>query len=184
MEVWDRSFSFHFYLFHSFKEYSQFSEMEKNTCWLNHMILKRIYIYNYYRLFSFSALSFYVFASLIYLFYSGPLWRDEIATISFADANSFNEFIDLFRYNTIPVAMPLLIKTISLFSSQWVTYKNFAFLIGISPLFFIGARMTWSHPRQSAYISLLLVLLWQNIRWITSLRAYGIGLLSLLVFLF
>jgi len=148
------------------------------------MILKRTYINNYYRLFSFAALSLYFFESFIYLFYSGPLWRDEIATISFAYANSFNEFFDLLRFNTIPIAMPFLVKTISLFSSQWVTYKNCAFLIGISSLFFIGARMAWSHPRQSAYISLLLVLLWQNIRWINSLRAYGIGLLSLLVFLF
>ena len=148
------------------------------------MIFKKNNIKNFYQLFSCVALSLYVFGSIFYLYFSGPLWRDEIATISFGSAKNFKEFIDLFRYNTIPVAMPIVVKTIGLFSAQWEAYKNIAVLIGISPVFFIGAIMIKNNPRQSAYLCLLLVLLWQNIRWLNSLRAYGIGLLSLLIFMY
>lgn len=139
---------------------------------------------SFYSWFTFFCCAVLGFGSWLYLIESGPLWRDEIATLAFTKAGSPQEILREMPYNTVPVLLPFMIQGFGLFTDSHEGFKNFAFGLGLAPILFLCLVMVKNDPRMAAVLGLLMVSCWQSLRWTASLRSYGLGLLAMFIFLF
>ena len=121
----------------------------------------------------------------IYLYWHrGGYWRDEIATINLAKSSSVSELFSSLKYNTVPLFYPLVIKILTLipnYEDEWL--KIIGMLIGIAPvllIYFFNAKYKSIDPL--IYI-LIVGFIPGLIRWEDSIRGYGLGCLTLVIFL-
>ena len=119
-------------------------------------------------------------AHVVHLFYAGPLWRDEIASLNFATKPSWSEFWAAFSLDIFPGLFFLILRGWhALVGDDDFKLRILGCLIGMAIVvaFWINARLT---RRKTPIITLLLfgfcptLLIWGD-----TLRAYGLGVLGI-----
>ena len=119
-------------------------------------------------------------AHLVHLFYAGPLWRDEIASLNFATKPSWSEFWAAFSLDIFPGLFFVLLRGWhALAGDNDFKLRILGCVIGIAIVvaFWINARLT---RRKTPIITLLLFGFSPTlIIWGDTLRAYGLGVLGI-----
>ena len=119
-------------------------------------------------------------AHLVHLFYAGPLWRDEIASLNFATKPSWSEFWAAFSLDIFPGLFFVLLRGWhALAGDDDFKLRILGCLIGMAIVvaFWINARLT---RRKTPIITLLLFGFCPTlIIWGDTLRAYGLGVLGI-----
>ncbi|MEY2499386.1 MAG: mannosyltransferase [Verrucomicrobiota bacterium] len=119
-------------------------------------------------------------AHLAHLFYAGPLWRDEIASLNFATKPSWSDFWAAFSLDIFPGLFFLLLRGWhAIVGDDDFKLRILGCLIGMALVaaFWINARLT---RRKTPIVTLLLfgfcptLLIWGD-----TLRAYGLGVLGI-----
>jgi len=119
-------------------------------------------------------------AHLVHLFYAGPLWRDEIASLNFATKPSWSEFWAAFSLDIFPGLFFVLLRGWhALVGDNDFKLRILGCVIGMAIVvtFWINARLT---RRKTPILTLLLfgfcptLLIWGD-----TLRAYGLGVLGI-----
>lgn len=117
------------------------------------------------------------------LMHAGGLWRDEAAAVNLALFPSFGEIWTHIEHESFPLLLTLLLRAwsaIGLGGSDLVL-RVFGLFIGLAVL----AALWWNAWQFSASPPLISLLLFglsgTTIRWGDSLRAYGLGVLLLLL---
>src|ERR1700720_3691211 len=115
--------------------------------------------------------------------HAGGLWRDEAAAVDLALFPSFAEIWSHLEHESFPLLLTLVLRgwsAIGLGSSD-MALRVFGMLIGVAVL----AALWWNAWQFSASPPLISMLLFglspTMIRWGDSLRAYGLGVLLLLL---
>jgi hypothetical protein len=119
-------------------------------------------------------------AHLVHLFYAGPLWRDEIASLNFATKPSWSEFWAAFSLDIFPGLFFVMLRGWhALVGDDDFKLRILGCIIGMAIVvaFWINARLT---RRKTPVLTLLLfgfcptLLIWGD-----TLRAYGLGVLGI-----
>ena len=119
-------------------------------------------------------------AHVAHLFYAGPLWRDEIASLNFATKPSWPEFWAAFSLDIFPGLFFLLLRGWqALVGDDDFKLRILGCVIGMAIVaaFWMNARLT---RRKTPIVTLLLfgfcptLLIWGD-----TLRAYGLGVLGI-----
>jgi hypothetical protein len=119
-------------------------------------------------------------AHLVHLFYAGPLWRDEIASLNFATKPSWSEFWAAFSLDIFPGLFFVMLRGWhALVGNDDFKLRILGCIIGMAIVvaFWINARLT---RRKTPVLTLLLfgfcptLLIWGD-----TLRAYGLGVLGI-----
>lgn len=115
--------------------------------------------------------------------HAGGLWRDEAAAVNLALFPSFGEIWTHIEHESFPLLLTLLLRAwnaIGLGGSD-LALRVFGLLVGLAVL----AALWWNARQFSASPPLISLLLFglsgTTIRWGDSLRAYGLGVLLLLL---
>lgn len=119
-------------------------------------------------------------AHLVHLFYAGPLWRDEIASLNFATKPSWSEFWAAFSLDIFPGLFFVMLRGWhALVGDDDFKLRILGCFIGLAIVvaFWVNARLT---RRKTPVLTLLLfgfcptLLIWGD-----TLRAYGLGVLGI-----
>lgn len=115
--------------------------------------------------------------------HAGGLWRDEAAAVNLALFPSFGEIWSHLEHESFPLLLTMVLRawnTIGLGGSD-LALRSFGMLVGVAVL----AALWWNAWRFSASPPTISMLLFGlspvAIRWGDSLRAYGLGVLFLLI---
>lgn len=130
-----------------------------------------------------------LFAALVVIFHfvnlthAGGLWRDEAAAVNLALFPSLGEIWSHLEHESFPLLLTLLLRVwnaLGLGSSD-LAWRSFGMLVGLAGL----AALWWNAWRFSASPPLISMLLFglspTTIHWGDSLRAYGLGIVFLLI---
>jgi hypothetical protein len=123
-----------------------------------------------------------VYLHWVFRSHAGGLWRDEVNTVHMATLPAFSQTWDFLQFDSFPILIfPIIRGWVAMFSGDDASLRTFGLLIGLA---IFGAL--WLNARLFGHrIPLLaLALLGCNpefIRYADSLRAYGIGMLLLLL---
>ena len=115
--------------------------------------------------------------------HAGGLWRDEAAAVNLALFPSLGEIWSHLEHESFPLLLTLLLRSWNAigFGSSDLALRAFGMLIGLAVL----AVLWWNAWQFSVSPPLLSMLLFglspTTIRWGDSLRAYGLGVLLLLL---
>ncbi len=119
---------------------------------------------------------------VVVLLHSGGLWRDEANTLNTSMLSSFSAFSDKMRFESYPVLWFLILRGwISLgFGETDLALRVLGLIIGlgiVGSLWLVGRNLEVRFP----LVSLVLIALCPTILWGDTLRAYGLGVILILL---
>jgi len=114
--------------------------------------------------------------------HSGGLWRDEVNTLNTSMISTFTEFWDKLQFESFPVLWFLILRTwVELgFGETDLALRALGLIIGIGvlgSLWLAGRKLNIRFP----LVSFILIALCPTVFWGDSLRAYGLGILLILL---
>ncbi len=119
---------------------------------------------------------------MIVFLFSGALWRDEISSVNLIDVRSWESFWDKFRFDSFPVLWIVLLKAWNLIGLGKTDFalRTLGFIIGLGTLgaIWYAAR---SLELRLPLVSLVLFAMTPAALATDSLRAYGLGVLLILI---
>jgi hypothetical protein len=138
---------------------------------------------NISRLLLWAAVALAVGVHVTILFHRGGLWRDEVSTLNIASHRTLSEMLEGLKFNTLPIAVPLALFTAGKVFGPSAATDSVAitvfFCIGIAtPL--LWAAFSNRVRRLDPFV--LVLLQGANVtiaQWGDTVRAYGLGVLSL-----
>lgn len=114
--------------------------------------------------------------------HSGGLWRDEVNTLNTSMISSFTEFWDKLQFESFPALWFLILRTwVKLgFGETDLALRALGLIVGLGvlgSLWLAGRKLNIRFP----LVSFILIALCPTVFWGDSLRAYGLGILLILL---